>query len=191
MRPEQVQALQPVADALVKLGYDGAPEEVWDAVLRMVWIPELVTDMLAFAALSADQRHTAQPMLQRPLPEGFTVASLIADYAFNGAGAFLMGAALVSHTAETLEMLRIIRENGRGIRTPDGAYAHIRVPAGMPAGASAPPAGEDIVLPATNEDESEAPVAVAAAHRAAFCGRCGTPVAPGTRFCGKCGAPVG
>jgi hypothetical protein len=108
------------------------------------------------------------------------VASLLSGYAFNGSGAFLMGAALVSHTAETLAMLQQIRENGRTIIAPDGTYSHITVPAGMVAGATTPREGEDVILPATNDTA-----------RTAFCTRCGAPLSSGDRFCRTCGATVG
>ena len=196
MNAEQAEALRPVAEALMKLGYDGDTTAVWDAALRMVWVPDLAEDMLAFAALAPGQRTLGQPMLQRPLAEGLTVSSLMSGYTFDAAGAFLMGSALITHPTESQAMLAEIRANGRTIISPDGSYAHITVPAGVAAPLVVPRGGEDVFLPATNEAaEWDAPapplpIVVPAAAPSAFCVRCGARLAPGDRFCRGCGSPV-
>ena len=110
--------LTPIATALRQLGY--TDDIVWDAALRMSWVPDLAADLQAYAAAgpAAGPNH---PSALRPLPEGYTVGYLMTGYGFSPTEAFLMGAALITHTSEALAMLQEVYHHGRSMRQADGS----------------------------------------------------------------------
>ncbi len=123
--------IQEILDALGKLGY---PEQGrLDAAKRLSWVPELARDMIEYARLGCphfDPRTGLQHQtLLRPLNDGLTVAQLMSDYLQGPAGAFLLGAALITHHDEAIGMLEKILTDGLYTQRPDGSYANITVPA--------------------------------------------------------------
>jgi len=195
-------ALTPIASALGALGYRN--ETVWDAALRMSWVPDLAADLQAYAAAgpAAGPNH---PSALRPLPEGYTVSYLMTGYGFSPTEAFLMGAALVTHTAEALAMLQEVYHHGRSVRQADGSYRVVYPPAAIQVAApvSSDPSFRDeetielLDLPAEDDSSASGPAAAAPASvrpttaSGAFCERCGKPLVPGAAFCESCGAKVG
>lgn len=192
--------LTPIATALGQLGYRN--DTVWDAALRLSWVPELAADLLAYAAAGAAAGPN-HPSALRPLPEGHTVSYLMTGYGLSPTEAFLMGAALITHTAEAQTMLQRIYHEGRSIRRPDGSYRVIYPPAAVQAATprQSDPSFRDaetielLDLPAegatvaTATPATDAPRATTA--RGAFCERCGQPLAADAAFCESCGAKVG
>lgn len=194
--------LTPIATALGALGYRS--DTVWDAALRMSWVPELATDMQAYAAAGAAAGPN-HPSALRPLTDGYTVGYLMTGYGFSPTEAFLMGAALITHTAEAQAMLQEVYHHGRSVRQADGSYRTVYPPAAIQAAAPrhSDPAFRDaetieiLDLPAEGARPADAPPPAApAAGRAttapgAYCESCGKPLAPDAAFCESCGAKVG
>lgn len=188
--------LTPIATALGALGYRS--DTVWDAALRMSWVPDLAADLQAYAAAgpAAGPNHASA---LRPLAEGYTVSYLMTGYGFSPTGAFLMGAALITHTAEALAMLQEIYHHGRSVRQPDGSYRTVYPPAAIQAAAprQSDPLFRDaetieiLDLPAAVATPAETAAPRATTARGTYCESCGQPLAPDAVFCGSCGAKVG
>lgn len=130
-QPDSAVPMDNIIQALNRLGY---PQQgVKDAALRMSWVPELAKDMIAYTEEGAPKpdsiRGIASPFLLRPLNNGFNVALLMDGYLLEATGAFLMGAALITHNDEALGMLEKMVEQGVTQRTSDGSYRRMQVPA--------------------------------------------------------------
>lgn len=171
--------LTPIAAALGALGY--RDQLVWDAALRMSWVPELAADLQAYASAGAAAGPT-HPAALRPLADGHTVGYLMTGYGFSPTEAFLMGAALITHTAEAQAMLQDVYHHGRSVRQPDGSYRTVYPPAAVQA-APRPPSD-----PAFRDAETVELLDLPAPAPGAFCERCGKPLASGAAFCESCGA---
>jgi hypothetical protein len=150
--------IQEIIMALAGLNY---PEnDRLDAAKRLSWVPDLARDLIEFVRLDCPKfdPDNGQPhrTLLRPLQDGLTVSRLMTDYLQQPAGAFLLGAALITHHDEALGLLEKMIVNGIYIKKDNGAYANISVPAAR----SYPicrTCGTVLV------------------HKAAFCGFCGSP----------------
>ncbi|MRS11921.1 MAG: zinc ribbon domain-containing protein [Actinobacteria bacterium] len=182
--------LTPIATALGQLGY--TDPLVWDAALRMSWVPDLAADLQAYAAAGA-AAGPGHPSALRSLPEGYTVGYLMTAYGFSPTEAFLMGAALITHTTEAIEALKQYYHHGRSATRPDGSYAIVYPPA---AASAAPHRASDPAFRDSEEVEIlDLPVEPGAAGRSAaanvFCTACGKALTAGTAFCESCGAKVG
>ncbi len=125
--------LDTIAEALGKLGYPLNGR--MDAAKRMSWVPALAADMIEYANMGAPkfdpQTGQLPQVLQRQLNDGYTVASLMTDFLQEPVGAFLLGAALVTHYDEAIGMLEKMVIDGISIRRPDGSYANMSVPASL------------------------------------------------------------
>lgn len=187
-------ALTPIATALGALGYRN--DTVWDAALRMSWVPDLAGDLQAYAAAGAAAGPN-HPSALRPLPQGHTVSYLMTGYGFSPTEAFLMGAALITHTPEAQAMLQEVYHHGRSVRQADGSYRTVYPPAAIQAAAprQSDPSFRDaetielVDLPA--ESGPAAAPARATTAPGAFCTACGKPLTPDAAFCESCGARVG
>lgn len=196
MDAAQQATLTPIASALGALGYRN--DTVWDAALRMSWVPDLAADLQAYAAAGATAGPN-HPSALRPLPEGYTVGYLMTGYGFSPTEAFLMGAALITHTAEAQTMLQEIYHHGRSVRQPDGTYRTVYPPAAVQAAAprQSDPSFRDVEtielldLPAAVATRAETAAPRATTARGAYCESCGQPLAPDAAFCESCGAEVG
>jgi hypothetical protein len=120
-----------IMDAFKKLGYN--ENGLKDAARRLSWVPPLAYDMIEYVKIGAPgfdpYTGTVPPMLLRPLSDGFTVAMLIVEYLMKPSGAFLMGAALITHHDEAILMIEKMISEGVSIRQPDGTYVNMDVPA--------------------------------------------------------------
>ncbi|MDO8846789.1 MAG: zinc ribbon domain-containing protein [Coriobacteriia bacterium] len=180
--------LAPIAAALGALGY--SDDIVWDAALRMSWVPDLASDLQAYAAAGAAAGPN-HPSAMRPLNEGYTVSYLMTGYGFSPTEAFLMGAALITHTSEALTMLQEIYHHGRSMRRADGSYRIVYPPAAVqaaPAPTSDPAFRDEETIELLDIPAEGAPVSPATTASVAFCTACGKPLTAGAAFCESCGA---
>lgn len=148
--------------ALARLGYPESGRE--DAAVRMSWVPELATDMISYADKGAPkfdpQTGQVPQEVLAPLSDGYTVLGIMTDFLQQPAGAFLLGAALITHHDEAVSMLEKMITSGITVREPDGNMVHTGVPAAL----KYPVCGVcgEILI-----------------HPGQFCGTCGSPIEQG------------
>jgi hypothetical protein len=186
-----------IAKALSSLGYK--PDElVYDATLRMARVPVLARDMVRYAATGrppADFPAQAPPELFRALPGNHTVASLIRDFGFEPVGAFLMGAALLSDTEQSVRILHNFIRYGYWVTLPDGVR-ELRFPPVAGRYPSCPACGFRLLAQSEecpccgHRPGEEVRDELEETDPAGTCTRCGKILTPGLRFCTGCGAPV-
>lgn len=131
LTPQEQEQLRPIAEALLAMGYQPA-DMVWDAAVRMSFAPDLLPDFFSYAGrFSAAGGRMPAPWQDTAgqLPGGYTVETLMRDYLLAPTGAWLMAAALISHTAEAQAALEKIVVDGMTVVEPDGSLAIREVPA--------------------------------------------------------------
>jgi hypothetical protein len=193
-RRSLAEALEPITRMLLALGYQ-PPQLVIDAAERLVRVPELVQDMYVYQQAGAPPVTAATPeaqfplMLRRPLPCGHTVASLIRDFGFLPIGAFLVGAALCTHTEEAEAMLERLALQGMWLDEPHGKRV-LRFPPVHERLRDCPTCHERLWQDPKACPHCRAPLKPPASASAAYCSTCGKATGPGARFCKSCGKAV-
>lgn len=207
----------PIARALAKLGYKPA-SGILDAAKRMMRTPELAGDLILYADAgqpAINYQISVPEILFRPLPHGYSVATLIRDFRFRPVGAFLLASDLIVKPDETKALLDRFVRDGVWIVDSDGRHGHFSPPAAASARQAAPdetetgPSGEitpqDIVrliermeargLPESSTDASGTATngsgSATVEVKRRFCPNCGTPLSAGKKFCPQCGRKIG
>lgn len=98
------------------------------AAIRLMRVPELAEDFLVYAA-SRDHGPFCEAGLARPLPGGYTVASLVGDFAFSVHGAFLVAVELALNQDIGEALLNRYIERGYRVRQADGTSYRTYPPA--------------------------------------------------------------
>lgn len=115
----------PVAYALAALGYE-PKAGLWSAAIRIHRSPVLAGDLLAYVEAGMPQPVYADKSpssLFRPLPGGYTVASLVQDYGVTVTGAFLLASDLFADPGKARDLIdRFTRE---GYWVFDGKGMHV------------------------------------------------------------------
>ena len=207
----------PIARALAKLGYKPV-SGILDAAKRMMRTPALAGDLILYAdsGQPAINYKTSVPeILFRPLPHGYSVATLIHDFSFRPVGAFLLASDLIVRPDETKALLDRFARDGVWIVDSDGRHGHFSPPAAASARQVASeetetgPSGEitpqDLVrfiermeargLPESPKEASgtanSGSGSVTAEVKRRFCPNCGIPLNAGKKFCPQCGRKTG
>lgn len=129
---QEIPSIEVIADALRKLGY-GNEQGLLDAATRLYWAPAVAKDMVDYvkggiAPFDLQIGPYPQTFL-RPLPDGFNIVILMKDFLLAPTGAFLMGAALITHYEQAIAMLEKMITDGVSIRKADGRVLNVDVPA--------------------------------------------------------------
>ncbi|GEM_PF-1090671 len=204
-----------IASALKELGYNEGPM-LWDAARRMAIAPALTEDMFAYIAAGKPKVEVGQQipsMLSRILPGNYTVASLMLDLGLSPAGAFLLGAELITNTPAALRVIERIIEEGYCETLPDGRRVMVNPPIAEKY-PSCPNCGmrwtreyKSCPICGYNEeykqiDLGKIPESVKGTVETKLsedskspttqkrCQSCGAPIKIGDRFCEACGAAV-
>ena len=191
----------PIATALAKLGYTPA-SGVWDAALRMNRTPELARDLIIYVeagqpAINYDR--SIPKNLFKPLPHGYSIATLVRDFRLKITGAFLLASDLVVNTEATLNLLERFTRDGVWITDTDGRRGLFRPGGSSPPTPAADTSGEisakdllDLIgrveSQRARQQEILSPGASLPQH--SHCTQCGTKIQPGKKFCPQCGAKL-
>lgn len=189
----------PIAKALAKLGYKPA-SGVWDAALRMQRTPDLARDLMVYVEAgqpAIDYDRSVPKNLFKPLPHGYSIASLVRDFRLKITGAFLLASDLVVKPDATLRLMdRFTRDgvwitdtDGRhGLFWPGGSLQHI-----PKAEVSDEISAQDLV-DLIERVESQRPLQqdtlppAGSLPKHSHCTQCGAGIPPGKKFCPQCGA---
>jgi hypothetical protein len=193
----------PVAEALVKLGYQ-PKNGVWNAALRMARTPDLAKDMMIFVNAgqpAINYQESVPKILFRALPLGYSIATLIQDFGLKPVGAFLIASDLIVNPAATKALLDGFARNGVWITDPSGKHslytppASARVPGAGPADAEPGPSGEitpqELVSLIEHMEAHSLRQAPEADPATVTCGSCGAKVDRKLTFCPQCGKKIG
>lgn len=193
----------PVAETLMKLGY--RPENgVWNAALRMARTPDLARDMMIFVNAgqpAINYQDSVPKILFRPLPLGYSVATLIQDFGLKPVGAFLIASDLIVNPTATKALLDGFARDGVWITDPGGKHAlftppaSARVQSAEPADEETGPSGEitpqELVSLIERMEAHGLRQAPEADPATVACGSCGAKVDRKLRFCPQCGKKMG
>ncbi|ACB01158.1 MULTISPECIES: zinc ribbon domain-containing protein [Cyanophyceae] len=119
----QEHPLLPLATAIANLGYQPT-SLLWNATQRMAQVPGLAQDLLAYVKAGSPPPDFSQQQpasLFKPLPGGYSVATLIRDYQFQAIGAFLIAVELSLRPDQGKALLNYFLHRGYWRTNTDGS----------------------------------------------------------------------